>query len=326
MRAGLLAVPLLLVAWAGYGDEVADSPPRPAAQAPLAAQALLNDVARAGTRWVAVGGWGNIVLSDDEGVSWRQASAVPARRTLASVYFADAEHGWAVGHDALVLHSADGGEHWEIQYRDLDADAPLLSVWFRDAQRGLAVGGFGQLVETRDGGRSWQGRRLGPEGEEPHLNHVFPGPDGMLFIAAEFGAAFRSRDDGATWEALRLPYEGSLWYGLSLPSTRRVLMFGMRGHVFRSEDLGESWLPVETGSDQSLQAATRLRDGRVVAVGLGGTVLTSRDGGLRFEPSVRSDRSGLAAVAEASDGELLLFGEKGTRRGLAAERAPAAGP
>ena len=88
----------------------------------------------------------------------------------------------------------------------------------------------------------------------------------------------------------------------------------MRGHVFRSDDLGESWERAETGSDQSLQGAARLRDGRVVAVGLGGTVLTSRDGGLRFEPAVRGDRSGLAAVAEAEDGSLLLFGEQGARR------------
>ena len=124
---------------------------------------------------------------------------------------------------------------------------------------------------------------------------------------------FRSRDVGATWEPLRLPYEGSLWFGLGLEPLGRVLMFGMRGHVFRSDDLGDSWHPVETGSDQSLQGAVQLRDGRVVAVGLGGSVLTSRDGGLRFEPGPQRDRTGLASVAEAASGKLLLFGESGAR-------------
>ena len=133
-------------------------------------------------------------------------------------------------------------------------------------------------------------------------------------------------DDGVTWEALRLPYEGSLWYGLSLAPLSRVLMLGMRGHVFRSDDLGESWQAVETGSDQSLQAAARLQDGRLVAVGLGGTVLTSDDGGERFEPTARSDRTGLAAVAEAADGALLLCGERGVWRVPAARPAQESEP
>jgi photosystem II stability/assembly factor-like uncharacterized protein len=103
-------------------------------------------------------------------------------------------------------------------------------------------------------------------------------------------------------------------------------MLGMRGHVFLSDDLGESWQGVETGSDQSLQAAARLQDGRLVAVGLGGTVLTSRDGGRRFEPTPRSDRSGLAAVAEAADGALLLCGEKGVWRVPASGRSQESAP
>ncbi len=277
----------------------------------FAAETLLTAVARAGERLVAVGAWGHVVLSDDGGRSWRQAASVPTRRTLTSVHFANAREGWVVGHDALVLHSADGGETWEVQHRNPEADAPLLSVWFEDAQHGIAVGGFGLLLETRDGGRSWQERRVGAEGEEPHLNHLFAAPDGTLLIAAEFGAAFRSRDRGASWQALRLPYEGSLWWGLALDEPPALLMFGMRGHVFRSEDMGDTWEPVETDTDRSLQGAAHFSDGRVVAVGHGGVVLTSADGGHSFRSSVQPDRSGLAAVAEGAGGAVLLFGEKG---------------
>jgi photosystem II stability/assembly factor-like uncharacterized protein len=245
MRIAAIVALLLVLAPPGQTGEHASSPPHAAARARLAADTLLNDVARAGRRWVAVGAWGNVVLSDDEGLSWRQAEAVPTRRTLTSVHFVDEKHGWSVGHDAVVLHSADGGSHWEIQFRAPDADAPLLSVWFEDARHGLAVGGFGLLVETWDGGQTWLRRRLGDDEEEPHLNEVFPGPGGTLFVAAEFGVAFRSSDRGATWTPLRLPYEGSLWTGLALESARRVLMFGMRGHAFRSDDLGESTAAAE---------------------------------------------------------------------------------
>jgi photosystem II stability/assembly factor-like uncharacterized protein len=312
----------MLASAAGRGLATGDAPARhPAARARLADRALLTDVARAGSRLVAVGAWGNVVLSDDAGHTWRQASEVPVRRTLTSVQFVDADRGWAVGHDAVVLHTDDGGEHWRIQLRAPEEDAPLLSVWFRDAARGLAVGAFGLLAETRDGGQSWAVRRLGEEGEEPHLNDVFAGPAGTLFIAAEFGRVLRSRDDGKSWELLRVPYEGSLWCGIAVEAPAGVLLMGMRGNAFRSSDLGESWQRVETGTDQSLQTVTRLRDGRLMAVGLGGTVLTSADEGRSFDVRTRPDRTDLAAGIDASDGGLVLVGQRGAIRRGARARA-----
>jgi photosystem II stability/assembly factor-like uncharacterized protein len=288
--------------------------PQPAVPSALAARSLLLAVAQAGECFVAVGEWGHVVRSCDGGRSWQQASHVPTRQTLTSVVFVDARRGWAVGHDALVLHTEDGGERWEIQLRAPEEEVPLLSVWFEDERHGIAVGGFGLLVETRDGGRSWERRRLGPADEEPHLNHVFAAPDGTLFIAAETGLAFRSRDGGSTWQRLELPHPGSVWYGLATDGAGTLLMLGMRGHAFWSADAGESWQAAETRTDQSLQSAVRLRDGRIVAVGLGGVVLTSSDGGRSFDVETRPDRRSIAAVAEAPDGSWLLFGEGGATR------------
>ena len=31
------------------------------------------------------------------------------------IYFADAKHGWIVGHQGWILHTADGGVSWEKQ-------------------------------------------------------------------------------------------------------------------------------------------------------------------------------------------------------------------
>jgi photosystem II stability/assembly factor-like uncharacterized protein len=311
----------------GAGDAARQSeqetvaPQQAAVPSALAARSLLLAVARAGECFVAVGEWGHVVRSCDGGSSWRQAAHVPTRRTLTAVAFVGARQGWAVGHDALVLHTRDGGERWEIQHWAPEEEVPLLSVWFEDERHGIAVGGFGLLVETRDGGRSWERRRLGAEDEEPHLNHVFAAPGDSLFIAAETGLVFRSRDAGSSWQRLALPYPGSLWHGLATDDAGALLLLGMRGHAFRSEDGGESWQAVETRTDQSLQSAVRLRDGRIVAVGLGGVVLTSSDGGRSFQLATRPDRRGIAAVAEAPDGSWLLFGESGATRlpGSAAE-------
>ncbi|UCE85161.1 MAG: hypothetical protein JSU66_12515 [Deltaproteobacteria bacterium] len=303
--AALLAAPPCARAFA---DELA-------MQSDRAAQALLLHVARAGPRIVGVGEWGHVVLSDDGGRSWRQAKSVPTRVTLTGLFFVGARLGWAVGHDGVILHTADGGDVWELQREAREDETPLLSVWFENATRGLAVGAFGLALETRDAGKSW--RRvagIGSGEEDRHLNQIFAGPEGTLFIAAEYGTVYRSDDRGRSWRDLHPPYSGSFWGGLTT-SQGAVLVFGMRGHVFRTEDLGATWVAIRSGTEQSLGGATELADGRIVIVGLGGAVLFSDDGGKTFAATTRPDRRGIAAVAAGADGQILLFGETGVQTG-----------
>ena len=84
---------------------------RPAMMSPLASKRLLVSMTRFGDRLVAVGPRGHIVVSTDEGKTWSQAK-VPVSSDLTAVYFPSATHGWAVGHDGVVLASTDGGTSW----------------------------------------------------------------------------------------------------------------------------------------------------------------------------------------------------------------------
>ena len=86
---------------------------QPAVLSLKASTSLLIDVTRAGDRLVAVGARGHIVYSDNQGESWLQAP-VPVRQLLTAVDFVDEKHGWAVGHDSLILHTSDGGETWAV--------------------------------------------------------------------------------------------------------------------------------------------------------------------------------------------------------------------
>jgi photosystem II stability/assembly factor-like uncharacterized protein len=210
----------------------------------------------------------------------------------------------------VVLHSQDAGESWQLQRADPEADAPLLGLWCAQAPRVLAVGAFGTLLETRDGGRSWQARTLA-EGSDFHLNEIFPA-DGALYVAAEAGHVYRSRDAGATWQECGPDYSGSFWGGLA---TREgvVFVFGMRGHLFRSDDQGASWRELSSGTDQSLAAGIQLGDGRIVLAGIGGVIASSSDG-LHFASRVREGRKSAAALVEAAPGVILVFGEAGVER------------
>ncbi|WP_430515935.1 WD40/YVTN/BNR-like repeat-containing protein, partial [Pseudomonas fluorescens] len=61
-----------------------------ALQSAKAAHSVLLAVTRAGERLVAVGERGIVLLSDDSGVSWRQAK-VPVSVSLTAVQFVDAQ-------------------------------------------------------------------------------------------------------------------------------------------------------------------------------------------------------------------------------------------
>jgi len=86
---------------------------------------LLADATRAGNRIVAVGDRGYIVLTDDNGATWRRARA-PATALLTAVTFLDTKSGWAVGHDSVILATADGGETWAQQFSAPSEQRPLL--------------------------------------------------------------------------------------------------------------------------------------------------------------------------------------------------------
>lgn len=314
-RIGLACAVLALLggAWTGWalpGEGVSVGPAQAAFQARLAARAPLLGIARAGARLVAVGDYGVVVLSDDNGQSWRQASSVATRTMLTAVVFVNAQAGWAVGHGGVVLQTADGGETWTLNY-SAGPDVVLLSVWFEQENRGFAVGAFGFAMATNDGGRTWKQVVVG-EGDDRdrHLNAIFALPGGGLFIAAEAGTLFRSDDAGKTWATLRLPYSGSLWGGLAL-SGGNALVYGMRGHALRSPDRGRSWVDVPTGSDQSWSGGLQLADGRIVLVGLGGAIATSSDSGQSFTSAIRPERQAQASVAEGTRGQLVIAGATG---------------
>jgi photosystem II stability/assembly factor-like uncharacterized protein len=287
------------------GVQLKDEPSMPSR---LAAKSLLLDATFAGDRIVAVGEWGHIVYSDDQGANWTQAQ-VPVDVTLTAVTFIDAKTGWAVGHDSVILNTTDGGQTWAVQNKQPELEQPLFSVYFKDAQNGFAVGAYSLFLATNDGGKTWTKKTIGDS--DFHMNGIFKAKDGTLFIAGEAGHVFRSKD-GESWDILQTPYQGSFWNGLGVDDGG-VLVFGMRGNIWRSDDDGENWKQIDNPSTSSIQAGRILSDGRVVLVGLEGTVQISKDGGKTFTYAPRDDREAMAALIQTKDGVVHVFGEEGAK-------------
>ena len=267
----------------------------PARQVSNAAAAPLLAAARAGKRLVAVGDHGVILLSDD-GVSFRQAKAVPVRTLLTTVQFVDARHGYAAGHDGVVLATQDGGETWSLLRATPGVEQPILAMHFDSLGHGIAVGLYGWAIETHDAGRTWTDLAIASgESADRHLLHIFATARGSLFVVGEGGTIHRSTDRGKSWEPTTTAGKGSLWHGLAL-SDGTLLVCGMRGHLYRSSDDGKTWQAVDAHTTQSLTGIAELADGSVTIVGMGGTVLASTDHGKTFARSERAGQEALTAV------------------------------
>lgn len=297
-------------------------------------------------RFVAAGLRGLILVSDDRGAKWRQVP-VPVQSDLVSLCFARSGQGWAVGHDGVILHSADRGNTWTMQltgrvaqhsllaYYQTRIDKgekqlapfanqlalntkdgptlPFLSVYFENDRVGFAVGSFGMLVATDDGGKTWR----------PWLEHI-DNPNflnlndireiaGDVYIAGEQGSVYRLDRAQERFVAISAPYKGSFFRLVG--NSRYLLVMGLNGTAFRSGDRGASWSAVNTGAKTSLTSAALSPDGKTVLLTAeGGQLLYSVDDALTFH-SLRASRPMLFTdVVADGDDDFVLSGYQGIGR------------
>lgn len=302
-----------------------DRSERAAIMMPLASKTLILDLATAGERIVAVGWRGHILLSDDDGVNWRQVK-VPIQDMLTGIYFANDRRGWAVGHSAVILATEDGGETWKLQSSAPQEERPLFDL-IVTGDYGFAIGAYAKFMITQDGGKSWQpsefviqqnndaaNKTLDEEEPLPfdyHLNSIARSASGTCYIAAEAGFMFRSDDGGHTWQELPSPYGGSLFGVLPLDD-EKLIVYGLRGHIFRSENGGQSWKEIETGTTALLTAAAILKNGNIIVTGMGGVILISTDNGKSFTLQ-QPNRISLTSVVKTKSDALILAGERGAK-------------
>jgi len=317
----------------------------PAARSALAPRTLLNGLARAGDRVIAVGQRGHVLFSDDAGANWQQAE-VPVSSDLVAVSFPSPSKGWAVGHDGVILHTNTAGATWSRQldghragalmleaypenasakdperaaalhdqakrFAEQGAENPFLDVWFADEQNGFVVGAFGLILRTTDAGVSWQPWLHAVD--NPGGLHLYAiraaGPD--VYIVGEQGLVLRLDRAADRFEKLQLPYQGTL-FGV-IGDDRSVVVFGLRGSVLRSVDRGASWQAVSTGLQVGMTGGSVGADGRFVIVSQAGHVLASDDAGATFALQPVQQPLPAAAVVIAKGGALVVAGPRGVR-------------
>lgn len=254
------AAMLAVLAWSSASPAAPDpaeppkTPPHAQPAEPLASDAMRSDAALWDVCFVdpqrgwAVGDRGTIWHTDDGGRQWAlQPSGVSCR--LESVWFINAEVGWAAGWTAhpylhtgagVLLSTQDGGKHWTYNPKLL---LPALKrVRMLDARHGWVAGcasavyPSGVLV-TDSGGLGWN-PVPGPK-TPGWLAADAPGP--QRIVLAGRGAALGTVRQG------NLRMESPLDVGLREPRRLKwaapngAWLVGQGGLVLRSDDGGLTW-------------------------------------------------------------------------------------
>lgn len=253
---------------------------------PLAAKSLLLDGQVIGKRVVVVGERGHILTSDDHGVSWQQQLA-PTRATLTSVFFTDPDNGWAAGHDGFILQTRDGGRHWQQVYAAPEDEQPILDLWFRNPDVGYAVGAYGLFLKTEDGGASWEPVDFNPVTDEADT-------------AAQQEEA--EEDLGIDFHLNQI----------AVAASGSMFVAAEAGHLYRSDDDGQSWLSLPSPYEGSFYGTLPLDQQTVLAFGLRGHLFRSEDGGTSWTAIDTGTQATLNDGIRLSDGSIVMDGLAGT--------------
>jgi photosystem II stability/assembly factor-like uncharacterized protein len=192
------------------------------------------------------------------GLVWSpQVSSVTT--LLRSTWPVDADKGYAVGSDGVILRTSDGGTTWERLFACTSGAAcsatsadrittALNAVSFVDANNGLAVGDSGLILRTTDAGGTWTPRyacQLTNPCQENSSDRITTSLNGVHNTAAN-----------------------------------AVTIVGAGGRILKSADGGSAWsLQNGAGVSQNLNNVWFADDQNGVAVGDQGTVLKTTNGG-----------------------------------------------
>ena len=311
---------------------------------PIDAQlpAPLLSVTTVGDAMIGVGLHGLIQRSTDQGRTWRQLDS-PVSSDLVQVRFRDERNGWIVGHDAVVLHTSNGGDSWQVQLdgrrlltllnayygpRAEQGDesaalvlrevamaasssatpdvlaAPFLDVLFDEQGNGFAVGAFGMVLHSTDDGQTWEPWIERSDNDRRMHLYGLAEHAGTFYIGGEQGVVLRLDLAQQRFVKVETPYTGT-YFGVRA-FDGLLLAYGLRGNLFASRDDGQQWQPVQTNLNSSLVSIVEQGDALIV-VSQGGQLVSVDRQSLQVTP-LADARVGevYAASATQQAGSLLV--------------------
>lgn len=317
-------------------------------------KAPIQVIATVGHRLLAGGRDGLMILSDDDGITWRQVQ-LPVSATLTGIAFSDDHVGWAVGHSGLVLRSEDAGEHWALIYDgaraaratleaaqfanasdavrqkkiataqaliDQDPSRPFLLIQTAGANTVRLIGSDNLSIESQDGGYRWVPWSDGIDNAAGLQAYGLAERGAIALVDGEHGLLLAGRpEDGL--HALKPPYDGTL-FGAVDGGSYGFVIFGERGRAYCSGDQAVdkapgqtiAWHRIDNPSPTTLSAGLRRQDGSVLLGDTSGAtwLLQGQPSDAHLVPVRAQAPFPILALVETAGRALLLGGNGGIVR------------
>jgi len=169
------------------------------------------------------------------GQSWVQDSDWG---TIYELFFLDAHHGWACGNGGVTYRTLDGGLHWA--YAAVGPIATLSSVYFVDASHGWTLSIDGEIYKTSDGGQNWT---LQWSGANAYLSTLqfFDTQEGWAIGGNTF---LHTTNAGQSWIDVPVP-PGTWSHGANFSDRMHGVSVGEYGNITQTLDGGASWTTIQ---------------------------------------------------------------------------------
>jgi len=210
---------------------------------------------------------------------------------LNSVVLVNANNGWAVGDNGIILVTADGGSSWAPQTSNVTSD--LLQVTFENSTTGWVTGRSGTILSTSDGGNTWTAMTSGTNYDLFDIVQV----ESNKYFAFGSLALLESNNGGTSWDPVPTNIVAiPSFMDLTFVNDNLGFAVGNAGAIIRTEDGGDTWNYRRRNQENKVSEwFTRVQFidenvgwcvGETGVVPYNGIIVKTTDGGDTWEPRI----------------------------------------
>ncbi|MCX6165291.1 MAG: T9SS type A sorting domain-containing protein [Ignavibacteriae bacterium] len=216
---------------------------------------------------------GYIYKTTNGGNNWTQQMTA-TNHILYTSYAYDSLTCWAagtyLGTTAAIIKTINGGLNWTTQISG--QYTPIRSIYFINSLTGWAAGN-NTMLKTTNSGASWNPNTFSGDVYSLYFIDALTG-----WAGTGDGKLLKTTSGGISWVQTLNAGITSAVYSISFPNALTGY-FTHTSNVFKTTNGGSYWMPMETGTTNSIEAISCPTVNNIFAAGYSGTVVYSTNGG-----------------------------------------------
>ncbi len=185
---------------------------------------------------------------------WNWQNPLPQGNILFDIFTINNQSVIAVGANATIIETTNGGDDWDISYRSAGKTITLRGVCNKNNTT-YAVGDSGVIIKKSLGGKpTLQNSQTGKQ-----LNDVFFVSENVGWVVGDSGALLRTTNGGTLWSHVTTIPSFTL-KKVFFPSFATGYIVGDGGKILKSTNSGIAWDTIPSGTRNDLTSVYFVND------------------------------------------------------------------